>query len=103
MPIAPNVACAAKVSQIVREEMNATGAQVSAATATPASYGANPVAGIPTPKLRALCSQGKAGLGPTHEEITTIARDMIRSYRQLPLHSTKFKPSSGMKFDPGLA
>jgi len=41
------------------------------------------------------------GLGPTHEEvISTIARDMIRSYRQLPCTSTKFKPSSGMKFDP---
>jgi len=69
------------------------------------NYGANPVGGIPTPKLRALCSphrpaKARTGLGPTHEEvISTIARD-DSLYRQLPLHLTKFKPSSGMKFDP---
>jgi len=42
------------------------------------------------------------GLGPTHEEvITTIARDMIRSYRQLPLHLYQIQTKFGMKFDPG--
>jgi prolyl-tRNA synthetase len=43
------------------------------------------------------------GLGPTHEEvITTIARDMIRSYRQLPLHlyqiQTKFRDEIRPRF-----
>ena len=43
------------------------------------------------------------GLGPTHEEvITTIARGMIRSYRQLPLHlyqiQTKFRDEIRPRF-----
>jgi prolyl-tRNA synthetase len=43
------------------------------------------------------------GLGPTHEEvITTVARDMIRSYRQLPLHlyqlQTKFRDEIRPRF-----
>ncbi|MEM9007387.1 MAG: proline--tRNA ligase [Cyanobacteria bacterium P01_F01_bin.86] len=43
------------------------------------------------------------GLGPTHEEvITTIARDMIRSYRQLPLNlyqiQTKFRDEIRTRF-----
>jgi prolyl-tRNA synthetase len=43
------------------------------------------------------------GLGPTHEEvITTIAREMIRSYRQLPLHlyqiQTKFRDEIRPRF-----
>ncbi|HIK46146.1 MAG TPA: proline--tRNA ligase, partial [Leptolyngbyaceae cyanobacterium M65_K2018_010] len=47
--------------------------------------------------------QQEMGLGPTHEEvITTIARDMIRSYRQLPLHlyqiQTKFRDEIRPRF-----
>ena len=43
------------------------------------------------------------GLGPTHEEvITAVARDMIRSYRQLPLHlyqlQTKFRDEIRPRF-----
>lgn len=43
------------------------------------------------------------GLGPTHEEvITAIARDMIRSYRQLPVHlyqiQTKFRDEIRPRF-----
>ena len=43
------------------------------------------------------------GLGPTHEEvITTVARDMIRSYRQLPVHlyqiQTKFRDEIRPRF-----
>jgi len=59
---------AAKVSQIVREEMNATGAQsVCCRNSSQLNYGANPVAGIPTPKLRgimfALTDRQKRELG----------------------------------------
>jgi prolyl-tRNA synthetase len=43
------------------------------------------------------------GLGPTHEEvITTVARDMIRSYRQLPINlyqiQTKFRDEIRPRF-----
>ncbi|MGH2413319.1 MAG: proline--tRNA ligase, partial [Microcystaceae cyanobacterium] len=43
------------------------------------------------------------GLGPTHEEmITTIAKEMIRTYRQLPLHlyqiQTKFRDEIRPRF-----
>jgi prolyl-tRNA synthetase len=45
----------------------------------------------------------EVGLGPTHEEIiTAIARDMIRSYRQLPQHlyqiQTKFRDEIRPRF-----
>jgi prolyl-tRNA synthetase len=45
----------------------------------------------------------EVALGPTHEEvITTVARDMIRSYRQLPLHlyqiQTKFRDEIRPRF-----
>ena len=47
--------------------------------------------------------QRELGLGPTHEEvITTIAKDMIRSYRQLPVHlyqiQTKFRDEIRPRF-----
>lgn len=47
--------------------------------------------------------QRELGLGPTHEEvITTIAKEMIRSYRQLPLHlyqiQTKFRDEIRPRF-----
>ncbi|MBU6228412.1 MAG: proline--tRNA ligase [Cyanobacteria bacterium REEB459] len=47
--------------------------------------------------------QQEMGLGPTHEEIiTAIARDMVQSYRQLPLHlyqiQTKFRDEIRPRF-----
>jgi len=110
MPIAPNVACAAK-SPKLREEMNATGAQecllpqLQPAELWRESGRWDTYTQAEGHYVRPhRQAKARVGLGPTHEEvITTIARDMIRSYRQLPFTSTKFKPSSGMKFDPGLA
>jgi prolyl-tRNA synthetase len=83
-----------KVSQIVREEMNATGAQECLLPQLQPSelwqesgrwdtY--TQAEGI----MFALTDrqERRLGLGPTHEEIiTAVARDMIRSYRQLPLN-----------------
>jgi len=83
-----------KVSQIVREEMNATGAQECLLPQLQPEelwresgrwHTYTQAEGI----MFALQDrqERKLGLGPTHEEvITVIARDMIRSYRQLPLH-----------------
>jgi prolyl-tRNA synthetase len=99
-----------KVSQIVREEMNATGAQECLLTQLQPSelwkesdrwdtY--TQAEGI----MFALTDRQdrELGLGPTHEEvITTIARDMIRSYRQLPLNlyqiQTKFRDEIRPRF-----
>jgi prolyl-tRNA synthetase len=99
-----------KVSQIVREEMNATGAEECLLTQLQPSelwkesgrwdtY--TQAEGI----MFALQDrQGRElGLGPTHEEvITTIAREMIRSYRQLPLNlyqiQTKFRDEIRPRF-----
>jgi prolyl-tRNA synthetase len=99
-----------KVSQIVREEMNATGAEECLLTQLQPSelwkesgrwetY--TQAEGI----MFALQDrQGRElGLGPTHEEvITTIARDMIRSYRQIPLNlyqiQTKFRDEIRPRF-----
>ncbi|WAL58071.1 proline--tRNA ligase [Thermocoleostomius sinensis] len=99
-----------KVSRIVREEMNATGAEECLLTQLQPSelwkesgrwdtY--TQAEGI----MFALQDrQGRElGLGPTHEEvITLIARDMIRSYRQLPLNlyqiQTKFRDEIRPRF-----
>lgn len=99
-----------KVSQIVREEMNATGAQECLLPQLQPSdlwqesgrwdtY--TKAEGI----MFALQDRQKRelGLGPTHEEvITAIARDMIRSYRQLPVHlyqiQTKFRDEIRPRF-----
>jgi prolyl-tRNA synthetase len=99
-----------KVSQIVREEMNATGAQEVLLPALQPSelwkesgrwdtY--TQAEGI----MFALVDRQKreVSLGPTHEEvITAIARDMIRSYRQLPLQlyqiQTKFRDEIRPRF-----
>lgn len=99
-----------KVSQIVREEMNATGAQECLLPQLQPSelwresgrwdtY--TQAEGI----MFALKDrqERELGLGPTHEEVvTTIARDMIRSYRQLPLHlyqiQTKFRDEIRPRF-----
>jgi prolyl-tRNA synthetase len=99
-----------KVSRIVREEMNATGAEECLLTQLQPSelwkesgrwdtY--TQAEGI----MFALQDrQGRElGLGPTHEEvITLIAREMIRSYRQLPLNlyqiQTKFRDEIRPRF-----
>ena len=99
-----------KVSQIVREEMNATGAQECLLPQMQPSelwresgrwdtY--TQAEGI----MFALTDRQnrEMSLGPTHEEvITAIARDMIRSYRQLPLHlyqmQTKFRDEIRPRF-----
>ncbi|GAB4475505.1 MAG: proline--tRNA ligase [Elainellaceae cyanobacterium] len=99
-----------KVSQIVREEMNATGAQELLLPAMQPSelwkesgrwdtY--TQAEGI----MFSLTDRQnrEVALGPTHEEvITAIARDMIRSYRQLPLHlyqiQTKFRDEIRPRF-----
>jgi len=99
-----------KVSQIVREEMNATGAQECLLPQLqPAELWQESgrwdtytqAEGI----MFTLCDrqERQMGLGPTHEEIiTAIARDMIRSYRQLPQNlyqiQTKFRDEIRPRF-----
>ncbi|MEG4343207.1 proline--tRNA ligase [Microcoleus sp. A003_D6] len=99
-----------KVSQIVREEMDATGAQECLLPQLqPADLWRESgrwdtytqAEGI----MFALTDRRdtELGLGPTHEEIiTTIAKDMIRSYRQLPIHlyqiQTKFRDEIRPRF-----
>jgi len=82
-----------KVSQIVREEMNATGAQECLLPQLqPAELWQESGRWHTYTQTEGIMfalqdrQERKLGLGPTHEEvITAIARDMIRSYRQLPL------------------
>jgi prolyl-tRNA synthetase len=99
-----------KVSQIVREEMNAAGAQECLLTQLqPADLWRESgrwdtytqAEGI----MFALTDRQnrEVGLGPTHEEvITAIARDMIRTYRQLPQNlyqiQTKFRDEIRPRF-----
>jgi prolyl-tRNA synthetase len=99
-----------KISGIVREEMNATGAQECLLPQLqPAELWQESgrwdtytqAEGI----MFALTDRldRELGLGPTHEEIiTAIAREMIRSYRQLPLHlyqmQTKFRDEIRPRF-----
>lgn len=99
-----------KVSQIVREEMDATGAQECLLpTLQPAELWRESgrwdtytqAEGI----MFALTDRQdrEVGLGPTHEEvITSIARDLIRSYRQLPQNlyqiQTKFRDEIRPRF-----
>lgn len=81
-----------KVSTIVREEMNATGAQECLLPQLqPAELWQESGRWDTYTKAEGIMfslvdrQQRELGLGPTHEEvITAIARDMIRSYRQLP-------------------
>src|SRR4028119_1916935 len=83
-----------KVSQIVREEMNATGAQECLLPQIqPAELWRESGRWDTYTKAEGIMfsltdRQGRElGLGPTHEEvITTVARETIRSYRQLPVH-----------------
>ncbi|WP_414570927.1 proline--tRNA ligase [Nostoc sp. CCY 9925] len=99
-----------KVSQIVREEMNATGAQECLLPQLqPANLWKESGRWDTYTKAEGIMfslidrRDQQLGLGPTHEEvITTIARDMIRSYRQLPLHlyqiQTKFRDEIRPRF-----
>ncbi|MBP5973164.1 proline--tRNA ligase [Brasilonema sp. CT11] len=81
-----------KVSQIVREEMNAAGGQECLLPQLqPADLWKESGRWDTYTKAEGIMFSLKdrrdqeQALGPTHEEvITTIARDMIRSYRQLP-------------------
>jgi prolyl-tRNA synthetase len=99
-----------KVSQIVREEMNATGAQECLLPQLqPADLWRESGRWDTYTKAEGIMfalidrREQELALGPTHEEvITTIARDMIRSYRQLPLHlyqiQTKFRDEIRPRF-----
>ncbi|MEC4805197.1 MAG: proline--tRNA ligase [Jaaginema sp. PMC 1079.18] len=83
-----------KVSQIVREEMNATGAQECLLPQLqPSELWQESGRWDTYTKAEGIMfafadRQGRnVAMGPTHEEvIVAIARDMVRSYRQLPLH-----------------
>ena len=98
-----------KISNIVREEMDATGAaECMLPQLQPAQLWRE------SGRWDTYQSEGimfslrdrqdrEMGLGPTHEEvITAIARDSIRSYRQLPLHlyqiQTKFRDEIRPRF-----
>jgi len=99
-----------KISQITREEMDATGAsecllpqlhpsEIWQESGRWDTY--TKAEGI----MFSLVDRQKRewGLGPTHEEvITTLAKDLIRSYRQLPIHlyqiQTKFRDEIRPRF-----
>ena len=99
-----------KVSQIVREEMNATGAQECLLPQLqPAELWKESGRWDTYTTAEGIMfslidrREQQLGLGPTHEEvITTIARETIRSYRQLPLHlyqiQTKFRDEIRPRF-----
>lgn len=99
-----------KVSQIVREEMNATGAQECLLPQIqPAELWRESGRWDTYTKAEGIMfslidrQERELGLGPTHEEvITTIARETIRSYRQLPVHlyqiQTKFRDEIRPRF-----
>ena len=99
-----------KVSAIVREEMNATGAQECLLPQIqPAELWRESGRWDTYTKAEGIMfsltdRQGRElGLGPTHEEvITTVARETIRSYRQLPVHlyqiQTKFRDEIRPRF-----
>lgn len=99
-----------KISAIVREEMNATGAQECLLPQLqPASLWQESGRWDTYTKAEGIMftlgdrRQQELALGPTHEEvITAVARDTIRSYRQLPLHlyqiQTKFRDEIRPRF-----
>lgn len=99
-----------KISQVVREEMNATGAQECLLPQLqPAELWKESGRWDTYTKAEGIMfsltdrREQNLALGPTHEEvITTVARDMIRSYRQLPLHlyqiQTKFRDEIRPRF-----
>ncbi|GAP96247.1 prolyl-tRNA synthetase, bacterial type [Leptolyngbya sp. NIES-2104] len=99
-----------KISRIVREEMNAAGAQECLLPQMQPSElwkesGRWDIYTKAEGSMFALVDRQdrELGLGPTHEEvITTIAREMIRSYRQLPQNlyqiQTKFRDEIRPRF-----
>ncbi|MDY7023260.1 MAG: proline--tRNA ligase, partial [Cyanobacteriota bacterium] len=99
-----------KVSQIVREEMNATGAEECLLPQVqPAELWQESGRWDTYTKAEGIMfalrdrRNRDLALGPTHEEvITTVAKDMIRSYQQLPLHlyqiQTKFRDEIRPRF-----
>ena len=99
-----------KVSQIVREEMDKTGAQECLLPQLqPAELWQESGRWDTYTKAEGIMfslidrQERQLGLGPTHEEIiTAIARDMILSYRQLPLNlyqiQTKFRDEIRPRF-----
>jgi len=99
-----------KISAIVREEMNETGAQECLLTQLqPAELWQESGRWDTYTKAEGIMfaltdrAGREVGLGPTHEEIiTAIARDTIRSYRQLPQHlyqiQTKFRDEIRPRF-----
>lgn len=99
-----------KISRIVREEMNATGAQECLLTQLqPSELWQESGRWDTYTKAEGIMfalkdrQDRELGLGPTHEEvITTIARDLIRSYRQLPQNlyqiQTKFRDEIRPRF-----
>lgn len=99
-----------KISAIVRQEMNATGAQECLLPQLqPAELWQQSGRWSTYTKAEEIMFSLKdrkgqdLGLGPTHEEvITATAREMIRSYRQLPLHlyqiQTKFRDEIRPRF-----
>ena len=99
-----------KISHIVRQEMNATGAQECLfPQLQPAELWQESGRWETYTKAEGIMfslsdrSNHELGLGPTHEEIiTAIAREMIRSYRQLPLNlyqmQTKFRDEIRPRF-----
>lgn len=99
-----------KVSQIVREEMNSAGAQECLLPQLqPADLWRESERWDTYTKAEGIMfaltdrQQRELGLGPTHEEvITAVARDMVRSYRQLPLNlyqiQTKFRDEIRPRF-----
>ena len=99
-----------KISQIVREEMNATGAEECLLPQLqPSELWKESGRWDTYTKAEGIMfslidrQERELGLGPTHEEvITTIAKEMIRSYRQLPLNlyqiQTKFRDEIRPRF-----
>jgi prolyl-tRNA synthetase len=99
-----------KIEQIVRAEMNATGAQECLLPQLqPAELWQESGRWDTYTQAEGIMfaltdrQERQMGLGPTHEEvITTIAREMIRSYRQLPLNlyqmQTKFRDEIRPRF-----
>ncbi|MDB9526838.1 proline--tRNA ligase [Oscillatoria sp. CS-180] len=99
-----------KISEIVRDELNATGAQECLLPQLqPSELWKESGRWDTYTKAEGIMfslidrREQEMGLGPTHEEvITAIARDMIRSYRQLPLNlyqiQTKFRDEIRSRF-----
>lgn len=99
-----------KIAQIVREEMNLTGAQECLLPQLqPSELWEESGRWETYTKAEGIMfslidrQERKLGLGPTHEEvITAIARDTIRSYRQLPQNlyqiQTKFRDEIRPRF-----